>query len=179
MTLSFNSTIPTTASSYVSATGTAQASYVTFNTTTVLEVRTTTYLYAAQFAASPLVIRYRAGDLTASDPLQSPTSGPAASNTPSSGLSPGAKAGIGVGAVLSVLALLAVGFLLFRRRQKRTAALTPPAADAWSPADHKAELHNETVQPKEMPAHGHGYQEVSQMRTGQGNGEVAELGAYR
>jgi hypothetical protein len=53
----------------------------------------------------------------------SPTASTSTTNTPQPGLSPGAKIGLGVGIPVAVIALLAIGFLLWKRRQRRQ----PPA----------------------------------------------------
>jgi hypothetical protein len=77
-----------------------------------------------------------------------------------------------VGIALGVLSLLLLGvFLLHKKRQKRKATQAPPAQHTWDHhADQKAELHNESIPPKELPAHD--YREASLQ-------EPAELGAYR
>ena len=44
----------------------------------------------------------------------------------STALDPGARAGVGVGALLGVAALAALGYLLFRRRRRNRGTLTEP-----------------------------------------------------
>lgn len=90
----------------------------------------------------------------------------------------GAKAGIGVGAALGALALLALGFLIYKRRQKRR-VVHVPAQEDWAASGQKAELHNEPVQPKELPAHADGYTQVSPGYTEVNPRDPAELGGYR
>lgn len=163
MTLSFNSSSYTSVFATVPARETFPASLVMIEfPVTVTEIRMTVYLYTAQFTASAFIVRYRQDDFKATGALASATD----QHTP--GLSTGAKVGIGVGAALAVVALLVLGFLVYRRRQKRTVTSVPPQDDRVTKV--KAELHNETVQPKELPAHG--YREVNPR-------DPAELAAYR
>jgi hypothetical protein len=173
-TFSFSSTVYySTSTSVPPLTSGQPTSWVTFNTTTVEAARTTTYAYSARYSASPLIVQYKQADFPTTA-TASPTSsgGSPSPNPPPSGLSTGAKAGIGIGIALGVLSLLLLGvFLLYKKRQKRKATQAPPAQHSWeSPADQKAELHNETIPPKELPAHD--YREATLQ-------EPAELGAYR
>lgn len=62
----------------------------------------------------------------------------------------GAKAGIGVGAILDVLMLIALGFFLFRRRARHHANTTVPPDGTYN--EHKAELHQEAVKLNESNA---------------------------
>ncbi|KAL8885012.1 MAG: hypothetical protein Q9215_007061 [Flavoplaca cf. flavocitrina] len=65
-----------------------------------------------------------AAPLTSASTTTAPTAAPALpspTNTPSSGLSGGAKAGIAIGAVAGVAIIAGLAFLLFRERKKRKA----------------------------------------------------------
>ncbi|KAI0122161.1 hypothetical protein F4814DRAFT_200711 [Daldinia grandis] len=77
-----------------------------------------------------------------SSATQSSTSLPAVSPTanPDNGLSAGASAGIGVGAALVVLALVAGGFFLWRRRRNSNNYQAPTAAAAATGPNHSDDL---------------------------------------
>ncbi|KAI2782917.1 hypothetical protein F4815DRAFT_442905 [Daldinia loculata] len=71
---------------------------------------------------------------TTSLPIVSPTA------NPDNGLSAGASAGIGVGAALVVIALVAGGFFLWRRRRNSNNYQTPAAAAAATGPNHNDDL---------------------------------------
>jgi hypothetical protein len=68
-------------------------------------------------------------------------------------LSTGAKAGIGVGVAVGALALVLLGFLMFRMRKNKRDAQTRPK-DLAMTQESKAEMHTESIQPKELPVSG-------------------------
>ena len=88
--------------------------------------------------------------------------------TPALGLSGGAKAGIGVGVAVGVIAIIAiVAFLIFRRRQNRAPSevphpkepeISPPekylAAELATKREHAGELHSDSKSDAFMPVHG-------------------------
>ncbi|KAJ8113855.1 hypothetical protein OPT61_g4111 [Boeremia exigua] len=114
----------------------------TFATTTVNE---NVFIYYGSFAAQPFIVQFKQEELDRT--ATSDSSSDAPSNNP---LSTGAKAGIGVGAALGGLILLALGVLLYRRRARLQTQTSP--SDWPSTTEHKAELHNETVPPRELAA---------------------------
>jgi hypothetical protein len=97
-----------------------------------------------------------------SSPTSSPTSTPPAADT-SSGLSSGDKAGIGIGVALGViLALSALGFLIWQRRRRQTTQYSPTETK-WSqnvelsstglteaPSNHLREAHSSVHEPVEL-----------------------------
>jgi hypothetical protein len=96
---------------------------------------------------------------TSVDPSKSPTA--TGTPTPSpDGLSTGAKIGLGVGIPVAIIALLAIGFLLWRKRREpavdandtvhdpdhKTEYKGAPAAPGYAPRGYGAELHGEGSQ---------------------------------
>ncbi|PMD22647.1 hypothetical protein NA56DRAFT_93305 [Hyaloscypha hepaticicola] len=76
---------------------------------------------------APLIqMNWQSTDRPSSSPTSTPTSSgtsgtlPTATSPPSSGLTPGAKAGIGVGVTLGALAVVALIFLYWKRRNARS-----------------------------------------------------------
>ena len=95
--------------------------YVTVPTTTS-NVAVSEYTLFA-----PLIqMNWQSTDRPSSSPTSTPTSSgtssalPTATSPPSSGLTPGAKTGIGVGVTLGALAVVALIFLYWKRRNARS-----------------------------------------------------------
>jgi hypothetical protein len=81
-------------------------------------------------------------------------------------LSTGEKAGIGVGAVLGFLTLLALGFYLYHRRAKSQRNQT--VLLECQPNEYRFELNNETIPPRELPAtQNYLYHEVNSLNCAQ------------
>lgn len=120
-------------------------------TIVVNTVRITTFVETGSFWASPVVVRHWEGDFptptstSSVSQLASPNTSPGPEH-----LSTGAKAGIGVGAVVGALALVLLGFLVFRMRKRRRNAQTS-LKDLATSREMKAEMHTDPIQPKELP----------------------------
>jgi ABC-type uncharacterized transport system permease subunit len=168
-TLRFDNTFYTPTSALVAPTAAGTAEWSTYPVSASVRTNwTITYLYYAAYTASPLVVRYKQEEFASTASSASNTNTP---NTTSNALSTGAKVGVGVGAAFAVLALLIIGFMLYKRRQGIKAAQTAASPqEANTSTEQKAELHNETAKPKEMPAQG--YSELDTQ-------DPSELGEYR
>lgn len=107
---------------------------------------------------------------TAAAATTTPTSGPE-NEEKSSGLSTGAKAGIGIGAALGAIALLAVGFFIARRtgNKRNTAAVAPVSPYVPEKQQHRHEL--EPTHRAELP-----YSPVSQTSPGKPPQHMAHHG---
>ena len=120
--------------------GSTVTSVIFLNSSFVSEVTETIYIYKGSFAAEPITLVFEDVEISSSVTLASTTSanssmltssqtsitGPipsvAASPSVKQGtLSSGAKAGIGVGVALGVCAMVALGFLIYRSRKRKTA----------------------------------------------------------
>ncbi|KAK3064756.1 hypothetical protein LTS18_004333 [Coniosporium uncinatum] len=130
---------------------------MTTYTTVVAEIAATSYGFAGYFTAAPIIVRFQEGEIptaTTSDASESAAIGDRATNSTSSislsqsesaGTSTGAKAGIGVGISLGFLALVAVGYLPYRR-YRRQATATGGSVQDWS----TPELSDRTKEAKEL-----------------------------
>ncbi|KAJ4368042.1 hypothetical protein N0V83_006397 [Neocucurbitaria cava] len=140
---------------------------VTYNATTsstVFETSTALYIDGGELLAEVIEAIYREGDFPSSvapttstqlhTPSQTslpPTSPATTTKAQTEGLSTAAKAGIGVGASLgALLALAALGFVLYRMGKRRAARHEQSRADSWAATGVKAELHAESVEPREL-----------------------------
>jgi hypothetical protein len=178
-TLTYNLTMYTSTGSYVTVSDSTATSLSAtwWNTTSVTMTAETVYFKSGVLEASPFIVRFKEADFqTSSADLTAPTSqstatssGAAATETHTkhSGLSTGAKAGIGVGAALGALLLVGVGFAIFWLRKKKTRRNHEKATETpvWnSEVDHAstpgelptkwstAELHAQPMPPKELQA---------------------------
>jgi hypothetical protein len=95
-------------------------------------------------------INWRSSDSLSSSATSTPTSSATSSSLPptgtsasSQGLSSGAKAGIGVGIALGVLAVLALAFFIYRKRQNAYTQTRQDSPTATQPAAEQPvyELH--------------------------------------
>ena len=164
MTITYNSTWTATTSAYSTMYpgGSTSSGYVPSTKTSVYETTQTIFVYAGTRVAKPIILHYIQDESSESLPTTStnsdspltPTSSnsvsyrPPTIDTPSAtqqkGLSSGAKAGIGVGVVLGVCALLLLGFLLYRLRKRRT------TRGGSTPRPRTPELSNEPMEVKEL-----------------------------
>jgi hypothetical protein len=178
-TLSYNTTIYTTTSSYITISdATATSSSRTWWSTTIVTTSTETVFFkSGVLEAGPLIVRFKEGDFqTTSAPLTSSTGQVVATpaeatrtetHVKDSGLTTGAKAGIGVGAALGVLLLVTIGLAIFWLRKKKRRhdekAMAAPvrrnseAVNALAPGElptkwSTAELHAQPMPPKELQA---------------------------
>lgn len=92
------------------------------NSTRINEEPTNTQINSQLVSADGIQVRFHPGDLD-----ETATSSPVPSPSGSSGLSTGAKIGIGVGVPLAVIALAALGFIIFWRRRRQNKALAGPS----------------------------------------------------
>jgi hypothetical protein len=175
-TLSYNSTIYTTTGTWTTATDSASSSFVRWNTTSVTMTAETVFFKDGTAKAEPFVVRFKEADFptssaaSTSSTIQSTatSSETAATETRiiNSGLSTGAKAGIGVGACLGVVLLVAIGLAMFwlrrkKRRNDEKSTVTPvwnsETDNAHAPSElptkwSTAELHAQPMPPKELQA---------------------------
>jgi hypothetical protein len=140
------------------------SSGTTYRNTTIpitTTVSTNAFIDYGTFSAKPFIVRFT------KEELEITGDGNPEVQTGHS-LSTGAKAGIGVGAALGAFVLLALGVFLYLRKARSQRNQT--VQSNWLSSEHKAELHNETIQPKELPAtQNRSYHEVNP-------GAPAELG---
>ena len=189
-------TIYTSTWSYITsgdaASTTESPSFTRWNTTSVTATAETVFFKLGTLEAEPFIVRFREADFqTSSIPASTsrgtaPPSDPAAATETKSrdqGLTAGAKAGIGVGATLGTLLLVAIGLAIFWLRKKRRkngsgekAVGTPEwnveLCGTQAPGElptkwSTAELHAQPMPPKEL--HASRYREVNP-------DEPAELG---
>jgi hypothetical protein len=131
----------------------------------------------AKYRVDPVFVGADTSSSMPSSTTTSPTAGSSTAsatatppNDDSGSLSTGAKAGIGVGAALGVIALIALGVFIGRRTHKKRkdiregAGYYEPAKEALPPAykyeapveQGPVELAGDQIQPQEAPDHGHG-----------------------
>jgi hypothetical protein len=176
-TLSYNSTIYTMTASWVTATDSSSSSLTYWNTTSVTPTAETVFFKLGTLEAEPFIVRFKEADFqtssaisTASRSQDIATSSEAAAtetHIKDPGLSIESKAGIGVGASLGVLLLVAIGLAIFwlRRKKMRRNDEKATGAPVWnSEADNTrapcelptrwstAELHAQPMPPKELQA---------------------------
>jgi hypothetical protein len=160
------------------AAATESPSWTTWNTTSVTATAETVFFKLGTLEAEPFVVRFKEADFQTSSNTVSTSRGTAPAsetavattetNVKDPGLTTGAKAGIGVGATLGTLLLVAVGLAIFWFRKKRRMSsnnekvLGRPewnfegdAAQAPGELPTKwstAELHAQPMPPKELQA---------------------------
>lgn len=164
----------------------------TWNTTSITATTETVFFKLGTLEAEPSIVRFREADFqTSSDPGSTspgtaPPSDPAAATETKSkdqGLTAGAKAGIGVGATLGALMLVAIGLAIFwlrKKKRKNGSGEKAVGTPEWNvevdgtqaPGELRtkwsaAELHAQRMPPKE--SHASRYREVNSY-------EPAELG---
>lgn len=140
-------------------TATTTGSESTQKPTTTSEVSTTVFIYSGALTAQPITVQFKEGGLSTAAPAVSTrrSSSTTSSNSApmailttadanANGLSDGAKAGIGVGVSLGVFALVAIALGLWWMRKRR--ATPEQGRPEWA----KAELSNEPMEAKELPA---------------------------
>lgn len=161
MSLAYRTTITTTTDILVSTdVSRTQAYWLTTPATITSDISTNTFVYYGILSAQPFVAVFKQEEIpqtVTSAPPSSTSGGPYTSTPPSnptssSALTIGAKAGIGVGAVLGVLLLIGLGVLFHRRRSGRPKLEDHGRLRDWSFNECKPELHNEAVRPREMDA---------------------------
>lgn len=141
---------------------------VTYNATsssTVFETSTVLYVELGELRARAIQAQYAKGELPSSvapnistqQPLTSQTSLPpptapaTTTRVQADGISTGTKAGIGVGVSFGVLALTTLSFVLYQLGKRRRAARREQSRpDSWAATGVKAELHAESVVPREL-----------------------------
>jgi hypothetical protein len=180
-TFSYSSKFSTTTGSYItfSQSGTATSTYSEWDTTSATTTAETVFIKFGTLEAKPYVVRFRESDLQTNinstfSSTSSPTGQTSATGSgnvttgndlTSPGLTTGAKAGIGVGAALGALFLVAIGLAVFWIRKKKikkndektrgTPLWNAEANDVQAPRElptkwSTAELHAQPMPPKEL-----------------------------
>lgn len=112
----------------------------TYETTTTITSTSTTVLRAGVTVTSTTTT-YQARTAARTDPSASGASVPpdnTSDNTTSSGLSTGAKAGIGAGAGIAAISILALAFLLWRKRKSNNQTVKDTPVATSGPNDNPA-----------------------------------------
>ncbi|KAB2107996.1 hypothetical protein AG0111_0g3642 [Alternaria gaisen] len=161
MSFIYSTTFPTSSVTYYSADATrTQGSLSTIETSATKETNEQVFIHYGTFSALPFIVRFKqeelgsattTGSVTATGAETGTNTGGSPTKAPSdNSLSTAAKAGIGVGAALGAVILLGLGFFLYRRRA--TSQKNQVNSSNLTSNEFKAELHNETIRPKELDA---------------------------
>lgn len=157
LTLTYNTTSVFITSSLLPTTSSVSSSYFTWTASKPYLVTATKPAYSGKFYAKPLMIKFKSGEAGTSS-TATPPAGPSAptpiassstlsdSSTKSPHLSPGAKAGVGVGVSLGFIALLALGIFFWVRKRNNSRTHIEQRGNE----ETKAELSNQPMEAKEL-----------------------------
>ena len=130
--------------------GSTVTSIVSLNSSSISEVTETIFVYAGIAAANPIIAVFQSDEFPSSVTLASTTSANSSmlvTSSPSGeqgALSSGTKAGIGIGVALGVCAMVALGFLIYRSRKRKT------AGERSTSGGERPTSNNEQTKPEEL-----------------------------